>query len=83
MISKLADAVISLRLQEKFIKRGQFTAMYTNEGMQIVWTWISGYKHINIEFSLQKSTTIIVTQAKSSCILILVLLFLMGFSEAD
>ena len=30
--------VVSLRLQEKFIKSGQFMALYTNEGMQIIWT---------------------------------------------
>ena len=34
---KLVHAV-SFRLQEKFIKSGQFMAMYTNEGMQIIWT---------------------------------------------
>ena len=39
----ICSQVVSLRLQEKLIKSGQFTAMYTNEGMQIVWTQTSLY----------------------------------------
>ena len=34
----ICSQVVSLGLQEKFIKSVQFTAMYTNEGMQIDWT---------------------------------------------
>ena len=36
--SNICNQVVSLGLQEKFILSGQFTEMYTNEGMQIIWT---------------------------------------------
>ena len=36
--SNICSQVVSVGLQEKFIISRQFTEMYTNEGMQIIWT---------------------------------------------